>query len=207
MLLKEVVGAGSNLTISASSTIAATPYPCKLAIYAKDGDNSGTLTCTGDIVLCGFNQFADPVNMRSGNQMCETLTADVIEGTAIKTSRVYEKLTSFSAAGCSGNTHVSQDVIVVACAPDIGLPFPIKGTGAVVSVCAYDASASNAEFCWTSGSISEDIDVDDSSVAIFENVINTTGVGNDDATLGGAGTLQFNDGDNVLIRVRAPEGR
>lgn len=214
LLIHELIGLGTGISASITSTIGGNPYPCKLLVYVKDQGNNSTLTCTGDIIICGQNQFGDPVNIRGAgsraNGTCETITTDLVEGTAVKSQRVYEKVTSFAVSGCSGaGPSTSDDYVVVACSMDIGLPFPISSAEGVINVCGWDDSVAEpaSQFCWPYSAITEDIDVDDSSVQLTDGVTNTTGVGSSDLVGGTNLDLQFNDGDEVIIRVRAPAGR
>lgn len=209
--------AGSSNTLSNTSTIAALPYPCKIKIFVDDGGNTGgdALTCTGDLVICGFNQFGRAVGdvAASGNTSsgCETITTDLTEGTAVKSARVYERITSISFAACSGASHSeAANQVVAACSPEIGLPLPIDAVGGAVSICLIDDESTDVTRCYNSGAISEDIDLGDDSVMLHDgntySGVSAYGVGNSD-TVGGAALNQtVVQGDIVIIRVRPPAG-
>lgn len=190
--------------VTQTSSITALPYPCRVMAYVKDGNNSGVSTCTGTWTICGRDGFGG-VNQASATNpsaiMCESITTDLVEGTPVKTARVYETITSFTISGCSGGSNAA-DLVQLACSPDIGLPMPITSTNAILSLCAIDASGSLEPYCWKASQISEDINTTYEYVALFDNVVNTAGVGDSDVL-----NFTWNDGDLFEIRMRSPDGR
>lgn len=201
------VGSNTITMTDTSTNVALPPYPCKLRIYVKDGDNDAdALTCTGDITVCGYNQFGQPANLRNGTS-CETLSDNISEGTEIATDRVYERVTSVTAAGCSGNVGAdTNNLLVVGCSTAIGLPLPIDNFAGLVSICIQEDSDPLQCFGGnTAGGAgdAEDIDLDDEAV-ILEDAgdYTSTGIGEDDD----GADITVDDGDIVWIRVRAPAG-
>lgn len=191
-------GSGSNKTLTQSSTLSALPYPCKLMVYVKDDDTNSALTCTGDIVLCGNNQFGVPVDRTDG---CESISTDLVEGTAVKSERVFDSLASISVTACSGATDGATggdgDKLIVSCSPDVGLPYKIKSAGAVLRVCVGEDSDDLQ--CFKGTGVSDDIDILDAAIS-FNGGINSGGVG--EAADDGA-TITVDDNDLVTLRVRA----
>ncbi len=212
IIAKEAWAAGT-VTLANTSTIEVPPYPCKLMIYPKDVSNNNVLACTGDMIICGYNQFGQPVGDRavSGGtgSGCETISTNFVEGTPVKSERVYERVTSFTVSSCTGGGSPTDDFLQIACAPDIGLPFPIENYQGVISVCLAENDSGAAENlqCFGGQSAdgvadSEDVDLGDDSITLYDNAVNTTGIGEDD--IGSDFTL--GDGDLVHIRVRPPAG-
>lgn len=198
--------AGSN-TLTQSSTISALPYACKLMVYVKDGDDDAgdALTCTGNITLCGFNQFGQPVNdIAAAGQTgggCETITTDITENVPVKSERVFERITSVSAATCSGNgTPDTNNKLMVSCAPDIGLPFPISAAGGIIRLCAGEDSDDLQ--CFSGADIAEDIDLGDDCVKLNGGINSSSGVGDTDD----GADITFDDNDVVYLTVRPPAG-
>lgn len=196
-------------TITNTTTIANPPHPCKVLVYVKDDDTNNTLTCTGDITLVGRSQFGVEVN--------EVISTDLVEGTPAKSKWAYEVLTSYSAAGCSGEVVADTgDNFMVACAPDIGVPLPLVDYRGLITICAHDEDGSNdgtdtAAVCWPGTALNdgstEDFDPVADTIKLYDNSINTTGIGQDDDVGGAALNFTWSDGDRVYIRVRPPTGK
>lgn len=185
------------VSVTQTSSITAPPWPCKLIAYVKDGNNSGTSACTGAWTVCGRDQFGGSNKAPSNREQCETSNANLAEGTPVKTTLVYESISSFHISGCSGGSN-SADTVQLACSLDVGLPMPIRNSTGVVSVCMTDASGSLEPYCWTGSQVSEDVDLIRDSIQIYDNGVNAAGVGNSDTL-----NLQAGDGDKLKLRVRA----
>ena len=208
IMVEDFLNAGG--TLSNTSTISALPYPCKVVVYAKDITNNSTLGCTGTLTICGYNQFGQPASFRTDGGTCETISTDLVEGTPLESARVYERVTSVSMATCTGGVGSADDLFIVACGLDIGLPLPVNTYAGVISVCLGEDS--DAVQCF-SGSVTDEagdsgsIDLDDDAinlvgVANTTGALNAAGIGEDDV----GGDVTIDDDDTVYIRVRFPSG-
>lgn len=170
-----------------------TPYPCKVDIAIKEATAGGTLACTGDVVLVGYDQF--------GNRKTETITTDLaeVQTSIVTSSRVYGRLESFATSGCSGGAE-ANDRIRISCSHWVGLPMPVESVSGVLAVCAYDQTGPSTA-CYTSTDLmtgETDIDITDGDYAVNGDGL----IGETPASWGG--TLA--DGDRIQIRVRPPNG-
>lgn len=156
------------------------PYPCKLNIVAVDHHDAGvaaTISCTGNVILHGRDQF--------GFQHTETITTDLAESadaniTSITTGNVYEELLYFSTSTCSN--FEAADYVQISCSDQVGIPWRGAATN-LKNVCIYDVSATTSYCRATSG---VNFDTDDYSISS-----------------GDAGFVPVS-GDILTIRMRAP---
>lgn len=188
---QSVNGLSVEADVAWTSTISRPPYPCRLLVDMVDASANGTVACTGDVVICGLNQFGSPVDAVDG---CETIATTISEA-GVSSAYVYESVASVSVTDltCSGAADAG-DHFRVACQPEIGLQFPLSTYTGIISLCVADASASYLLNCWDGAELSDDWDQGDSS-------INVAGVASEDPDI----TLA--DGDIVYIRYRAPSGK
>lgn len=120
------------------------PYPAKLKIKLIDPTADSTLVCTA-VTIYGRNQF--------GQYISETVA--VPNETEVKTTKVFEFVTSYSGTGCTGGT-AAEDVIRIRTSNEVGLPFPITSENALLSVCVYDLSAV-ATLCYAQATFVTDL--------------------------------------------------
>lgn len=120
------------------------PYPAKLKVKLIDPSADSTLVCTA-VTIYGRNQF--------GQSISETVALP--NETEVKTTKVFEFVSSYSGTGCTGGT-AAEDVIRVRVSNEVGLPFPITSENALLSVCVYDLSAV-ATLCYAQATFVTDL--------------------------------------------------
>lgn len=165
---------------SVTSGIYSPPYPCKLLVGFFDADATGGAAegnCA--VTIIGQNQFGTPIS--------ETTAA--AGETFISSARVFEKVTSISATGCTAGT-AAGDELILKCGEVVGLGLHIQSASAVLSVCR-EVAAGTSFLCATSAAITSAVDLDDDAI----NLEAITGV------------EDLVDGDRVVVRVRAPSGK
>jgi hypothetical protein len=118
---------GTSLATVTSTAFIQGPYPAKLKVQLIDGGAASTLACSS-LTLVGRNQY--------GQAITETL---VLAETEVKTTKVFEFLSSYSGA-CTGGTQ-NADNIRIRVSNEVGLPYRITSENALMSVCVYDLSA------------------------------------------------------------------
>lgn len=183
------VDGGYSATMGGDSGYGPFPYPCKLQAVWKDHPDSGlsaTVACTGALYFAGKDQF--------GNIVSESITTDLTEAGAgvLKTERVYEELTYFSASTCANMEE--QDRLQISCSPEIGMPLRSDTKTAIKSFCrrvpTEGTPNSHPSYCYATGTLT--YDTTDYSVRL-------------DNISGGpdAGAAYIN-GDKIDVRMRAP---
>lgn len=203
--------------VTQTTSIAALPYPAKLDVAIIDQDaNGGAMYCPS-LTLYGYDQFGNAINERfSGTSSISEFPRE--------TTNVFEQVTRVDATcnnGTAGGVTTSaNDMLRISVSGEVGLPFRITGPNAVLSVCITDNSASGATVCYKPGS--------SDAAGVFDNVgaahVNsrTLATSGSAGALGTAGnridylhhsieldglTTAIANDDDVIIRLRAPNGR